>query len=229
MHLRGMERALRDLTSNPGNDSLTTDEIIDHIVQAEWEHRESAKIERCIKGASFRYQAYVDNIDYSPERNLDRNLMQRLFDCGYIDRAENIIITGATGVGKSYIATALGHQACLHGKKVLYKNAQKLFTQLKIAQADGTYVKEMARIEKKDQFILDDFGLSVLDQKASLMLLEMLEDRVGRKSTIIASQLPFDKWYDVIAESTIADAIMDRLMNSSHRLTLQGESMRKKK
>lgn len=229
MHLRGMGAALRDLETNPANDTLTTDEVINHLVQAEWEHREAERIERCLKGAAFRYQAYIENIDYSPGRNLDRNLINRLSECKFIDRAENIIVTGATGVGKSYLITALGHQACLHGRKVLYKNAQKLFAQLKIAQVDGTYVKEMSKIEKKDVFILDDFGLSILDQKESLMLLEILEDRIGRKSTIVASQLPFEKWYDVITETTIADAIMDRLINSSHKLTLQGESMRKKK
>ena len=113
----------------------------------------------------------IDNIDYSPGRKLDKNLIMRLADCSYIERAENVIITGATGVGKSYIATALGHQACLKGKKVLYRNAQKLFTQLRISRADGSYVKEMAKIEKKDVFIIDDFGLEVLDHKTSLMLL----------------------------------------------------------
>lgn len=228
MHLLGMETALRDLASNPAADGMTADETINFLVQAEWETRESKKIERCLRSASFRYQAYMDNIDFGPARNLDRNLMARLSDCTYLDRAENVIITGATGVGKSYIASALGHQACLHGKKVLYRNAQKLFLQLRIAQADGTYLKELAKIEKKDLFILDDFGLSVLDQKASLSLLDILEDRAGRKSTIVASQLPFEKWYDVITESTVADAVMDRLMNSSHKMTLQGESMRRK-
>ena len=153
----------------------------------------------------------------------------RLADCSYIERAENVIVTGATGVGKSYIATALGHQACLKGKKVLYRNAQKLFTQLRISRADGSYIKEMAKIEKKDVFIIDDFGLEVLDHKTSLMLLEILEDRIGKKTTIVASQLPYEKWYDVITEKTIADAIMDRLINSSHKITLLGESMRKKK
>ena len=111
----------------------------------------------------------------------------------------------------------------------MYRNAQKLFTQLRISRADGSYIKEMAKIEKKDVFIIDDFGLEVLDHKTSLMLLEILEDRIGKKTTIVASQLPYEKWYDVITEKTIADAIMDRLINSSHKITLLGESMRKKK
>ena len=211
------------------NDSLTADELVELLVQAEWEYRENQKIERCLSNAAFRYQAFIDNIDYSPGRKLDKNLMMRLADCSYIDRAENVIITGATGVGKSYIATALGHQACLKGKKVLYRNAQKLFTLLRICRADGSYIKEMSKIEKKDVFIINDFGLEVLDHRTSLMLLEILEDRNNKKTTIIASQLPFEKWYDVISDKTVADAIVDRLNNTSHKITLQGESMRKKK
>ena len=229
MHLWGMEATLKGILGSVQNDKLTADELVELLVQSEWEYRENQKISRCLNNAAFRYQAFLDNIDYSPGRKLDKNLIMRLADCSYIERAENVIITGATGVGKSYIATALGHQACLKGKKVLYRNAQKLFTQLRISRADGSYVKEMAKIEKKDVFIIDDFGLEVLDHKTSLMLLEILEDRIGKKTTIIASQLPYEKWYDVITEKTIADAIMDRLINSSHKITLYGESMRKKK
>lgn len=229
MHLWGMETALKGIIGGVRNDSLTADELVELLVQAEWEYRENQKIERCLSNAAFRYQAFIDNIDYSPGRKLDKNLMMRLADCSYIDRAENVIITGATGVGKSYIATALGHQACLKGKKVLYRNAQKLFTLLRICRADGSYIKEMSKIEKKDVFIIDDFGLEVLDHRTSLMLLEILEDRNNKKTTIIASQLPFEKWYDVISDKTVADAIIDRLNNTSHKITLQGESMRKKK
>ena len=229
MHLWGMETALKGIMGGVQNDSLTADELVELLVQAEWEYRENQKIERCLSNAAFRYQAFIDNIDYSPGRKLDKNLMMRLADCSYIDRAENVIITGATGVGKSYIATALGHQACLKGKKVLYRNAQKLFTLLRICRADGSYIKEMSKIEKKDVFIIDDFGLEVLDHRTSLMLLEILEDRNNKKTTIIASQLPFEKWYDVISDKTVADAIIDRLNNTSHKITLQGESMRKKK
>lgn len=229
MHLWGMETALKGIIGGVQNDSLTADELVELLVQAEWEYRENQKIERCLNNAAFRYQAFIDNIDYSPGRKLDKNLMMRLSDCSYIDRAENVVITGATGVGKSYIATALGHQACLKGKKVLYRNAQKLFTLLRICRADGSYIKEISKIEKKDVFIIDDFGLEVLDHKTSLMLLEILEDRIYKKTTIIASQLPFEKWYDVISDKTVADAIIDRLNNTSHKITLQGESMRKKK
>lgn len=228
MHLHGMQEALRTIETDPRHDDLTTEQVVSRIIQAEWDYRENAKIQRCLKGAGFRYQASINGLDYSPARGLDRNLIDRLSDCSYIPRAENIIITGLTGVGKSYLASALGHQACLHGKKVLYKNAHKLFAQLRVAKHDGTYLKELDHIARKDLFILDDHALEVLDHETSLMLLEILEDRTEQKSTIIASQLPFDKWYDVIKEKTIADAIMDRLV-CSHKITLKGESMRRRK
>ncbi|MCK9401446.1 MAG: ATP-binding protein [Bacteroidales bacterium] len=130
--------------------------------------------------------------------------------------------------GKSYLVSALGHQACLKGYKVLYFNCQKLFPSLKVAKADGSYPKETTRIEKSDLLILDDFGLQSLDAQTRMILLEIIEDRYDKKSTIIGSQLPVDKWYDIIGEGTIADAILDRLYHGSHRIDLKGESMRKK-
>ena len=131
-------------------------------------------------------------------------------------------------MGKSYLISALGHQACLKGYKVLYFNCQKLFASLKVAKADGSYPKEITRIEKSDLLILDDFGLQSLDAQTRMVLLEIIEDRYDKKSAIIGSQLPVDKWYDIIGEGTIADAILDRLYHGSHRIDLKGESMRKK-
>jgi DNA replication protein DnaC len=138
------------------------------------------------------------------------------------------LITGPTGVGKSFIASAIGHQACLLGYRILYFNTQKLFAKLKILKADGTYLKEMTRIEKCDLLILDDFGMQNLDNATRMNLMEIIEDRHGRKSTLIASQLPVASWYEVIGESTIADAILDRLIHGAHRMELKGSSMRKK-
>ncbi len=138
------------------------------------------------------------------------------------------MITGPTGVGKSFIASAIGHQACLLGYRILYFNTQKLFAKLKILKADGTYLKEMTRIEKCDLLILDDFGMQNLDNATRMNLMEIIEDRHGRKSTLIASQLPVASWYEVIGESTIADAILDRLIHGAHRMELKGSSMRKK-
>jgi DNA replication protein DnaC len=151
-----------------------------------------------------------------------------LSDGSFLEKKENILITGATGVGKSYLSSALGHQACQLGYRTLYFNTQKLFTRLKMLKADNSYVREIGRIEKYDLLILDDFGLAPLDSVARMILLEIIEDRHNRKSTIISSQLPVAKWYEVIGESTIADAILDRMVHTAHRIDLKGESLRKK-
>ena len=154
--------------------------------------------------------------------------MLRLSSCEWIKRKKCIIISGSTGLGKSFLASALGHQACQQGYKVYYRNCSKLFDQLKMAKADGSYVNEINRIEKQDLLILDDFGLKPLDNNQRLILLELLEDRHGRRSTIITSQLPVKNWHDVIGDPTIGDAIMDRLVHSSYRIELEGDSLREK-
>lgn len=170
----------------------------------------------------------MEQIDYIAKRNLDKALMLRLSSCEWINRKQNVIISGSTGLGKSFLASALGNQACQQGYKVYYRNCSKLFDELKIAKADGSYIKEVNRIEKIDLLILDDFGLKPLDSNQRLILLELLEDRHGKRSTIITSQLPVKSWYDVIDEPTIADAILDRLVHSSHRIELGGDSLREK-
>ena len=153
----------------------------------------------------------------------------RFAECDFIDKAENILITGCTGIGKSYIASALGNKACLKGYKVFYMNIKKLFTKLQMMKADGSYLREISRIEKQDLLILDDFGLQPLDNQNRAALMELIEDRHDRRSTIITSQLPVKEWYDVIGEKTVADAILDRLVHDAHRLELEGDSMRRKK
>ena len=210
-----------------GKQSFTNDELVSMLIQAEWEDREARKIRRHLKAARFRYHAAVEEITYQPDRNLDKTLMTRLTDCSFIKRHENILITGPTGVGKSFISSALGNQACHKGFKVLYFNTQKLFTRLKMSKADGSYMREINRIEKQDLFILDDFGLQEMDNQKRMAFLEIIEDRFDIKSTIISSQLPVSKWYDVIGESTIADAILDRVVNGAHRIDLIGDSLRK--
>jgi len=228
MKLLGMQRMFQSAIESNSHQSLTADEFISMLIQSEWEDRESRKLKRRLRFARFRYQACVEEINYQHTRNLDKNLIIRFTDCSFITRGENLLITGPTGVGKSYIASALGNQACLKGYKVIYFNLQKLFNSLKTSKADGSYLKEVDRIAKQDLLILDDFGLQPLDANHRMMLLEIIEDRHGKKSTIISSQLPSSKWYDVIGESTIADAILDRLLNCSHKIELKGESMRKK-
>jgi len=222
LKLFGMHRAYQGLLETSGPRQLTSDELVNLLVLSEWEDRENRKINRSLRNARFRYQASLEEVDFTSQRNLDKNLILRFTDCSYIDRHENILVTGPTGVGKSYIASALGHQACMKTYKVLYCNTQRLFARLKVARADGSYLKEMNRMERQDLLILDDFGLQPLDTQNRMLLMEIIEDRHERKSTIISSQLPLEQWYDVIGESTIADAILDRLFNGSHKIILKG-------
>jgi len=173
--------------------------------------------------------ASVEEVDFTALRGLDKNQFLRLAEGSFVQKRENLLITGATGVGKSYLASALGHQACLLGYRTLYCNTQKLFSRLKMLKADGSYGREINKIERADLVILDDFGMQPLDNGSRMIFLEIIEDRHGRRSTVIGSQLPVSKWYEVIGDSTIADAILDRMVHTAHRIELKGESMRKTK
>ena len=227
MALTGMLQAFRQTMESNFAHNFTTDELIAHLVDAEWDERHNRKLNRFLKNANFRYKTSFEQIDFKGSRELDKNLLLRLSRCEWLNKAENVLITGATGAGKSYIACALGHQACLNGFKVLYFNSIKLFSKLKFAKADGTYDKELKRIQKQSLLILDDFGLHPIDEQSKLILLELLEDRYGETSTLIASQFPVKNWYDIIDSPTVADAILDRLVHNSYQIQLKGESMRK--
>ncbi len=228
MKLHGMLHTYQSLLDSRQHHDLTHDEVISMLIQSEWEHRENKKINRYRQRARFRYSASVEELKFSASRGLDKTQVLRLAEGSFIEQKENILITGAAGVGKSFLASALGHQACELGYATLYLNTQKLFTKLKMMKADGSYSREIAKIERCNLLILDDFGLQPLDNTTRIILLEIIEDRHGRRSTIISSQLPVPKWYDVIGESTIADAILDRMIHTAHRIELKGESLRKK-
>jgi DNA replication protein DnaC len=229
MKLYGMHGAFMGAVETGKMDGYTQDEFVAMLIDAEYDDRHTRRIDRGIKNARFRYKASVENIIYDASRNIDKNRILRFAGCGYIKKGENVLITGSTGVGKSYIASALGYQGCIEGYRVVYYNLAKLFAKLKMAKADGSYLKELSRIERQHLLILDDFGLQPMDNYNSLNLLEIIEDRHGRGSMIITSQLPVSQWHAVIAEKTVADAILDRIIHQAHRIELQGESMRKKR
>jgi DNA replication protein DnaC len=227
LKLSGMSRAYQTSLENDKLPQLSADELINMLVEAEWDDRLNRNIERRLSNAKFRYQSNIENIDFGVDRNLDRNQMMRFAECTYVRKHENILITGSTGIGKSHVATALGHQACTLGFKVFYANMAKLFSKLKMGKADGSYIREIARIERQDLLILDDFGLLPLDNQNRSVLMEIIEDRHTKASMIITSQLPVNCWHEVIGEKTIADAILDRIVHDAHRIELKGESMRK--
>lgn len=228
LSLWGMAQHFESLVRLPLDHQPTTDLVVAQLVQAEEAHRQHRRTQRSVRDARFRYQAAIEEITYQPSRNLDKNQVLRLADLSFIERGENVLITGATGCGKSFLASALGHQACQRGLRVAYFSLPKLFQRLHLAQADGTYVKEMARLEKQHLLILDDWGLQALNLAERLALMQLIEDRHGRGSTIITSQLPVNAWHDYLADATLADALLDRLVHQAHRIELKGESLRKR-
>ena len=228
MRLLGMHGAFKTSLETNTTESLTADEMATLLTNSEWDDRQNRSIDRSMKNARFRYKATIEQLDYNTERGMDKNTIHRIAEAEFIKRCENILITGPTGTGKSFLASAIGHQACQLGFKVLYISTAKLFAQLKMAKADGSAVRELARIERQDLLILDDFGLQPFDAPSRASLMEVMEDRHGKRSTIITSQLPVEKWYDIIGEKTVADAILDRLVHDTQRIELWGESLRKK-
>jgi DNA replication protein DnaC len=228
MRLLGMHLAFKTCIDTNQTEAFTNDELVHHLVQSEWDDRQHRAVQRNLKNANFRYNASLEQLDYSEERGLDKNQVQRLSTCDFIKKGEDLFITGSTGTGKSFLASAIGQQGCLLGLKVLYTNVAKLMSYLKMAKADGTHLKELTRIEKQDALILDDFGVQPLDAQSRALLLDIIEDRHGKRTTIITSQVPVKKWHEVIGEKTLADAILDRIVHQSIRIELYGESLRKK-
>jgi len=217
---------LQHVKNNELND-ITADEYLALLTDHEWEDRQNRKIDRLFKQANFRQKASLAEVNYASNRNLDKNMFVRLGSLDFIAKKENLILTGASGVGKSYLAQALGHQACMMEYKTIYSNTARLFKKLKLSKIDGTYLKELNKLLKADLLILDDFGLQAFDNHARETLMDIIDDRYNKTSTILSSQIPVSAWYDIIGEGTIADAILDRIVNSSHRIDLKGESLRK--
>ncbi|PYF76139.1 MULTISPECIES: IS21-like element helper ATPase IstB [Pedobacter] len=227
MKFFGMFHTFKAQLDTGNTEKYTPDQFLAELVEAEYEDRVNRRINRLIDAAKFRYKGSIEDINFHRDRSIDRNQIMRLAECGFIEKHEDVLITGPTGIGKSYIASALGYQACAKEYKVLYWSTPKLFTRLKQAKADNSYIKEMARIEKAELLILDDFGLHPLDATSRAMLMDIIEDRHDKMSLIITSQLPVKDWYNIIGEKTIADAVLDRIVHSAHRIDATGESMRK--
>lgn len=228
LRLHGMLDSWQSLLESQTYQNLSLTEGLQHLLQAEQLDREDRRVKRLRSAAGFRYQASLPELIYSASRGLDKNTIALLADGRYIDHGQAILITGSTGSGKSFLASALGHQGCQIGYRVRYFNMQKLKRQLALARADGSILKLLNTIAKTQLLILDDFGLSPLDTQQRLDLLDIVEDRHQKMATILVSQLPVSSWYEVIGESTVADAILDRLIHTAHRFELSGESMRKK-
>ena len=228
LRLHGMYSSWKAMVETRQHHELSFGEGLEVLLQAEEENRINRRFERLKKTASFRYQATIEELSLETSRGMNASQITELATGNYLDKGESVLVTGATGCGKSFLASALGHQACSQGHKVLYYNTQKLLMHTKMARIDGSFLKFFEKLAKANLLILDDFGLSHLDKKQQMDLMEIIEDRHGKSSTIIASQLPVGSWYEIIGEATIADAILDRLVHTSHRIELKGESLRKK-
>ena len=227
LKLHGMAQAYEAIIQLPINQHPGAHELTAQLAEKEVLFRRERKTQMYLRLSKLRYAARLEDIACSPTRNLTKEQISQLADCTWIHRAENIMITGATGCGKSYLACALGYQACLMGYKPLYVNMNRFIEKITLARAEGTFLKLLNQVEKVHLLIIDDFGLQPLQADIRLALLQILEERYNRKATIIAAQLPVPKWYEYIGDPTFADAIMDRLTANAHRMELKGKSMRK--
>jgi DNA replication protein DnaC len=227
MKLPGMVSTLRQWLDSPKEKDLTPTDLVGLLVDGEWFHRENRKLQSRIKGARFRHQAAIEDIDYGHARGLQKAVMLDLASSRWVQNHQTVILSGPTGVGKSFLACALGHKACRDGFTVAYHRLPRLFDELGQARADGSYTDRLRRLAKIEVVILDDFALDPLTARERKDLLEILEDRYGVAATILTTQLDPKDWHAAIGDETIADAICDRLVNRAHRIRLTGESIRK--
>lgn len=229
LNLKGMADSYQSVLELPVNRHPTGHELVAQLSHAEEQYRKTQKMKMFLSLSKLRYHALLEEINCAPKRNIQQEQLNLLADCHFIDRAENILITGATGCGKSHLACAFGHQACMKGYRVLYLNLNRFIEKVNLSKLDGSYLKVLNQMEKIHLLIFDDFGLQPLDNPVKLGLLQILEDRYGRRSVIITSQMPVNKWHEYLNEPTLADAILDRVSSNAHRFELKGESLRKPK
>lgn len=228
MRLDALAAAWLEQQAKPDLSRLAFDERFAMLVDAEWMYRENRRLRRALKEAKLRLgQASIEDIDYPAKRELDRAVIRQLATCRWVDEHQNVVITGATGTGKTYIACALAHQACRKGFRAMYRRASRLTDELTLARADGTYARALARLARVDVLVIDDWGHAPIRDQERRDLIEVLDDRHGLRSTVMTSQLPVAKWHDHIGDPTNADAICDRVLHGAHRIVLKGPSRRK--
>jgi len=228
LHLSAMADAYVSQYQDPSTSGLGFDERFSMLVDAEQLFRDNRALTRRLKEAKLRLpQACLEDLDYAPRRGLERTVIRQLAVGRWILEHHNILIAGATGVGKTFLACAFGQQACRQGHRVIYRRVPRLFSELALAHADGSYIALLARLARVDVLVLDDWGLGTVTERHRHDLLEILEDRDGTRSTVITSQLPRDRWHEYLGDPTVADAILDRLVHRAHSLALTGPSRRK--
>lgn len=229
LRLSGMAKALQEHLERPIQDSLTFEERLGLLVDREWCLREQRGLQRRLRSARLRESACVADIDYRHPRGLDRSVVERLATDEWVRQHQHLVIAGPTGIGKTWLACAFAHQACCDGFRATYTRVPLLLHQLSMSRATGVYLRDLAVLGKADLLILDDFPSTPWNEHQRRDLFEVIEDRHGRRSTVVLSQLPVKEWHDAIGEPTIADAILDRLLHRAHRLELHGESMRRER
>jgi DNA replication protein DnaC len=230
LRLNALAQAWCEQRKDPKMTDLAFDERFGLLVDAEWIDRQNKRLARNLREAKLRLSdACIEGIDYPARRKLDKAVIRGLASCAWVHEHHNVVITGATGVGKTYIACALTQQACRKGYRALYRRVPRIFDEILLARADGTYPRWLAKVARFDVLVLDDWGLVPLAENERRDLLEIMEDRYGNRSTILTSQMPVEQWHDQVGDPTIADAFCDRLLHNAHRIELHGPSRRREK